>query len=493
MKGLTVHIPENLDIDQLLKDHPPDAIKSFNKDHLVYVICLLNISTSRYKELLEDGKYIPIHTGVLKGIISNGDQYLKYLLSANVFITDGQYIVGEKSRGYLLNKQYRGKNKPYSIKYSKLIWKLKNYYENQVNKDKAILPYLYKWFNEKKLTIDKDHVHAILEEKYKAKLLQKPRKGSALTKKHIADLSKNSWTSHINRLYKKNYKLTFAVDSQGGRLYTVLTNLSRDFRRFVNYDGQPLVHVDIANSQPYFSALLLNPAFWALHYLNSKQRAQIHNETIRKNGKTGVYYPDKLSAIKLNKNLKNQLTDFTDTIINRISDNNCDSTYLMFVNNDNNECGIEFERYRKLVSSGELYEYFIKEYNLRTGKELTREEAKKTMFEIFFSPNPFILSKLPPKSRHFKELFPNVFELFKKIKSNSHNTLAILLQNIESQALLHHVCARIAAEHKHIPIFTIHDSIVTTVGNEFIVEKIMRDELIGITGLCPTLKIEYWK
>lgn len=485
MKPITVYLPQNLDIDQLIKDYPPTDIKSFNKDYLAYVINLIYKSISSHNKLLEDGQLIPIHTGFLKEKIWNGDQYLKYLVSSGVFITDGKYVVGEKTRGYLLNEQFRGKTKKYLIKYSKFLKKYKEHQERNARKVRRQLPYLYKWYQTKGLTIDKDNAKLILKDKLQVKLRQRLRKGSKLTKKDIAKLSMHSWRYHINTLYKKSYQYIFSIDEQGGRLYTVLTNLSSDFRKFVNYNGQPLVHVDIANSQPYFSALLLNPIFWTTYILSSDQKERLKNQLKSIDGEAieKMILPGQLTCINLNEKVKNLLSDIDYESV-------YSSIYLMFVNNDESEYRIEFQRYKKLVSEGNLYEYFIEEYAKREGKTLTRDRAKKIMFEIFFSQNSILLS---PKKRLFKELFPNIFQLFKKIKSKSHNTLAILLQNIESQCFLHQACAKIATDHPEIPIFTIHDSIVTTVGNEYIVQKVMQNVLTNITGLTPTLKIEYWK
>ena len=114
------------------------------------------------------------------------------------------------------------------------------------------------------------------------------------------------------------------------------------------------------------------------------------------------------------------------------------------------------------------------------------------MFAVLFSKNKMVQSFESQSTELFRTLFSTIFDLFSRIKAREHNTLAILLQNIESQAILHLICARIAKEKPTLPIFTIHDSIVTTAGNEQIVHDIMRQELKDITGLVPTLKIEHW-
>ena len=51
---------------------------------------------------------------------------------------------------------------------------------------------------------------------------------------------------------------------------------------------------------------------------------------------------------------------------------------------------------------------------------------------------------------------------------------------------------RISKERPTLPIFTIHDSIATTVGNEDYIQKVMQEELTKHIGHPPTLSVEYW-
>ena len=99
------------------------------------------------------------------------------------------------------------------------------------------------------------------------------------------------------------------------------------------------------------------------------------------------------------------------------------------------------------------------------------------------------------------ELFPKVALLFKIIKrkykgvpiKKQHNRLACLLQSIESEIILHRCCKRIWEEgNNQVPVFTIHDSIATTVEHVEWVKMIIEEELTRVIGLPPTLSIEHW-
>ena len=48
------------------------------------------------------------------------------------------------------------------------------------------------------------------------------------------------------------------IDTTAGRLHSTLTQLKSDLRQFITYDGHPLVSIDIVNSQPYLSTVLLS-------------------------------------------------------------------------------------------------------------------------------------------------------------------------------------------------------------------------------------------
>jgi hypothetical protein len=67
------------------------------------------------------------------------------------------------------------------------------------------------------------------------------------------------------------------------------------------------------------------------------------------------------------------------------------------------------------------------------------------------------------------------------------------LQRIESEIILNRVAKRIEIERPDLPLFTIHDSVVTSVGNELYIQFVMKEEMENAIGLSPNMKIEYWK
>lgn len=151
-------------------------------------------------------------------------------------------------------------------------------------------------------------------------------------------------------------------------------------------------------------------------------------------------------------------------------------------------------RFVDLVAAGALYEYLEKAFKRDLNMlNVTRNTAKIAVLQAFFSDNRFIGTKEAEPKKLFSKLFPSVYKVYATIKRKDKTLLAILLQNIESHFIVEVIARRIAKEHPKLPIFTIHDSIVTTVGNEQIVADIMSEELIKGVGKAPSLKFEYWK
>jgi hypothetical protein len=64
-----------------------------------------------------------------------------------------------------------------------------------------------------------------------------------------------------------------------------------------------------------------------------------------------------------------------------------------------------------------------------------------------------------------------------------------MMQREEAKFMLHTVCRRLFTYHKEVPVFTIHDSIMTTEEHVPLVRRIISEEFHRL-GLHPTLKEE---
>jgi len=149
--------------------------------------------------------------------------------------------------------------------------------------------------------------------------------------------------------------------------------------------------------------------------------------------------------------------------------------------------------FRQKVAEGRLYEYMEEEIFKAKGKYFKdRRELKSMMFSVLYSGNQFIGQPEAESKRIFRDLFPNVYEVFRLIKKNNKILLPILLQAIEAKLILNNIARRFCKNKPSVPIFTIHDSIVCPIGYEFFVKKIMEEETLKCIGILPRLKFEYW-
>lgn len=152
------------------------------------------------------------------------------------------------------------------------------------------------------------------------------------------------------------------------------------------------------------------------------------------------------------------------------------------------------KQYVEIVKSGQLYEEFGKillTKGIITDDTPIRKQAKTIIFSSIFSPNQSIAYN--QSIVIFKEYFPDVYEIYRSIKQNEHRTLACLLQNLEAKLVLNTACKIISQLKPEMPLFTLHDSIITTSGNEQLVYEVLYDVLLNAIGIPPTLKFERWE
>jgi hypothetical protein len=261
----------------------------------------------------------------------------------------------------------------------------------------------------------------------------------------------------VHSIHNKQFR--FKVDETGYRLHTNLTNIKSELRNFITFNGVKLVSVDYSNSQPLLSTLFLKNSYWNAVKQNS---SELHYTDIR---------------------CKEDEVKFINDIIRNIKS----STYTMIPTFTKSS---DIETYVSLCEIGKIYEYIQQELNL---SDNSREAVKVAVFQILFTDNRFIGQVKAEPKRAFKRLFPDVYKVLSLIKKGNSKLLPILLQRIESEIILNRVAKRIEIERPDLPLFTIHDSVVTSVGNELYIQFVMKEEMENAIGLSPNMKIEYWK
>jgi hypothetical protein len=227
-----------------------------------------------------------------------------------------------------------------------------------------------------------------------------------------------------------------------GRLFSVVTQLPRDLRRSLRIDGEPFVELDISNSQPLLLASI-NVHF----FINNRRRKEKEESG---------------ESFSLSTNVARN-----------------DVRFWMI-----DGMQIDVDDFVDVCESGTFYEELAEAAGMPCETAADRDRVKVLAFRILFGrdrPND-------PRWIGFKRRWPTMAALLAAIKADDHRNAARLLQKTESNLMVDGVGARLAHEHPHIPLLTIHDAVLTP--DPFV--ETVRDFVLGTwaqVGLTPRLKV----
>jgi hypothetical protein len=491
-----VFIPSNLDLDHLIKEYP--SSRGFKpKDYKIYGFIDLLVEVRGMQESLRGkyGDYSFLHSKRLKTLF--GDEVkimIDWLKYAGVIESDNHFEIGLRPKGYRLTEKYiHSAPVEKKIKKSTLIKKMKQKSRKQ-KKTQSKYDYLYTFFDG--LEIDKERAERYacdffqnyskeyqgLLEQYND-MISCSRFSQKSIKKPKFPISRLNYDLHqIDKIATKDF--TFVQDDTSSRLHTNLTSIRSGLRDFISYKGEELVSIDFVNSQPLISSALLNPNFYMSgDVFTSNSQTKMMNTSICSNISSN--YDDMMFNCK----------DVAPNIYDIIQHDVATTSSIMFPEMDVSTENTSGYSYKELCEKGELYEYLerVALPSFTSSNTLSRQEVKGLVFQMMFTSNKFIGQDAAKPKRIFRDLFPNEYKLFASIKRKDHSNLPILLQKIESKLMYERIVARIHNNRPDVPMFTIHDSIVTTVDNQDYVQRVMLEEMKSALGLNAKTKIEYWR
>lgn len=262
--------------------------------------------------------------------------------------------------------------------------------------------------------------------------------------------------SYLSAIYRikggtKNKQLYYERNDTNNRIDTNLTNLSKDLRPFI-ISQEPLINIDIRNSQPLFFNLILNELV-----------KQIYNKYPKLNSKY-KFNPYSLSPL-LQLNIAEHI----------------DVTMIKVRRKDQEKFIEEVKKYHNLTVKGLWYEYLGKIFGI------TRESAKGKWMAIAYCSNKSV-------KYYFDKVlfqiygFPIISEVIRQIKVKDHSTFAVSLQRIESAIFIDNICKKLVDE-EIIP-FTIHDSVIVKESQVQRAKEIMEEVLKSCFGKTPIIKTE---
>jgi hypothetical protein len=244
------YIPSGLDLSTLVPTR--QLSKYYYIIHTLYVkkyddkrvSDISENSNGIYKDLPKVSKkelkrsYLPLNIKLLRKVIH--PKYLQTILSNliewNIIECDGSYIPGVKAKGYRLSTKYHNMDfRVLGISDIKFANKLNTIEEK--NMDILTETQLAIYNNMEYFGIDIDKADMLLDN---------------------MDISSSEYISiklSIDRIKNRDY--FFNTDLKTGRVFHNYSNMKRELRSCLTIGNKTLVEVDIANSQPYFLAMLL--------------------------------------------------------------------------------------------------------------------------------------------------------------------------------------------------------------------------------------------
>lgn len=298
---VTVYVPFNLDFDQEAYRASFETLPAGRRsaDYLYYICGTLASLQARYGGYNEERNgFTPLCSIYLRIIHFQYHKLIDYLLQMKVLETDGIYVEGEKCTGYRFSSAYRGQPLK-EVAITELIlknnireWKDRLAANHYVEVRRYM--HIVKWYLQHHLEIDKLRALEWIDQYYKQELEQntnmvKGHDAAQEEEKILADKC-SSMRLFVQQIEQSQYDITeFSVCKAGNRLHGMFTYRKKELRNFITYNGQKLVSIDIKNSQPYFSTLLLQPEFWQSKKIKT-QRLQLWQvapdiyEEMRKDG-----------------------------------------------------------------------------------------------------------------------------------------------------------------------------------------------------------------
>ena len=467
----TLSVPSKLvrEIEaKLLKN--PRAFKDLGLHHeYIYFICdsiiqRMSHSIKDVRDRIEKNKelsdYYTLHSGILAQVCQSYKAHTEFMEENGIIQCDGYWVVGQKSLGYRFSQDHISgieevEITKFTLKMGLLRRTLKWIEERKV--ENKGYNYLTKWIETDKLSIDW----------VRAKESIKEKKNQLLAGNEENKESKIQFYTHLQYAAAKRFDNEFTAkdynfDKKGHRLYSPLTNLPKALRGCLLYDGKPLVGVDIKNSQPYLLSILFKESFWANYF-----RGDVKTKKTLKFRKLSIYKI--LEEVNINN------------IINSIK------TFETLYGSD-----LQKVDFFNLVFEGGLYKYIESHFKDYYPEDFIDEKVtKQQVLKILYSNDKIHFLECYEPCKLFNEFFPGIYPVINSIKSNNYKNISWILQNIESYLMIDVICKRINKLYPFLPIYTVHDSILTISGYEHLVHEIVQEELENYVGVKPKLKYEY--
>jgi hypothetical protein len=461
---MKISIPASVDVRQLLQGLNLSKTKTKSLiSKTQYFLSLITPNNFNYEEFEKNKGYRNISSRYMKKVLGNKDFYLilEVLKNPEIINCNNSYFNHPSlgfCKGYRLNEKYNTGKMFYKILDDSLVKKINKFKElSSANDD---MNYKYKFlinqFHKHQLSID-ESVYEYIKN----------------LGNHLLSLVGDRNTFQTKLIYNKIGQLIYYVEcinqrdiwskvsTANHRLNSNLTSLPKVIRPFILCNDKPLTIVDIKSSQPYLLSSIMNNKFFtdiSNGYNLKTINYELYQELIKNN----------TIINKFNINNLEYNSNSTGCTIYNYHNSNTGTTGvtppIMWCNFFNTIDTSGIKNYIQSPFNDDFYLHTIKiKYPELSIEELSqkRDEMKKNMMYFLFDNNA-----QHRKNNSIIQLLSGVYPSVEEWIGNIHSTIgkqkfAYILQRSESYLILNEICREFNSLNPTIPLFTIHDAILT--------------------------------
>lgn len=419
-------------------------------DHTDAARWLLNtIYFKRIMRNYDPEEFVNLHSrllGMVMGDINHVRPVREELERRGFIECDHEWALDRKSLGYRLGPKLSGSewHRYYSPnkRFLKRIEKFKAWVNDPTGLTHPVHHHLADWVRRVRL---RDDLESIFDEiGAKEKDAEHKRISKEELARHQAD------TIHRG--------LIKATVCSYGRFHSNYSGLCRELRPLLSIDGEPLVEIDVVNSQPYFLGLLLFEIALSSRNCPNLLKLLFHREEDH-----SLFLPSLPQKEEKEKKRK-------------------ETTRIAPYVSGLEGAGEDLKRFIETTAAGRFYE------SLLVDGQWTRDELKPRVFEIIFGHRGVM--KISELTEIFQRTFPTVFDMLLELKAEKgYKWVGQELQRRESNVVIMGVCNRLRVEHPSVPVVTVHDSLMTTPGHVQLVAELLREEFARFPVL-PQFRIK---
>ena len=153
----------------------------------------------------------------------------------------------------------------------------------------------------------------------------------------------------------------------------------------------------------------------------------------------------------------------------------------------------DVQRFLTICEQGKLYPMMMDGMGWQGSRQAFKDDV---WFAFLYGSNKSDQKLADPEkvdlrrlTEFFRSEFPNVYGYMWAKKERNYKRLSWDMQRAESKLMIDEVCFRLADEYPHVPVLSIHDSILTTPTNVVLVTSLIT-KAFATLGIRPTLGLE---